>query len=88
MNMTCKTTETSDITLTIELAKTLEQWIEMAYLKRTGNGIKVESAWKLWHSMEQLSSALWDIYYNDFIDRCLLQCQSNKTSYSDDNLPF
>jgi len=86
--MTCKTTETGDITLTIELAEALEKWIDMACLKRTETTIKTECAWVLWQSMEHLSCALWDKYYKDFLDKCLIQSQDSQNRYSENEIPF
>jgi len=86
--MTSKTTEANCVSLTINIIDDLKQWIEMAYLKRTDKMIKVESAWKLWQSMEQLSYALWDTYYNHFIDKCLSQSKNSLNSYPEKEIPF
>lgn len=86
--MTCKTTETSDITLTIECAKALEQWIKTGYSIKTDNYEKAKSAWCLYDKMEQLFLLLWDIYPDEFMDMCLEQCKSNNNNYSDDGVPF
>ena len=86
--MTCKTTETDDITETIELAIALEQWIKTGYSIRTDNNEKAKSAWCLYESMEKLSNLFWDIYHNEFMDKCLLQCQSNQNCSSENEMLF
>jgi hypothetical protein len=49
------------------------------------NSQSPESAWRLWHLLNQLADALWQSYEKEFLDFCI---QDAKDQSSVKSLPF